>query len=88
MDEHNIGKVENRMGNNHKNCEVLALTTETQDKETVRVFRLLYDISLANNEVFDPLSLFNEETENWLKLVTFLAYKKIIGWKYRIITKS
>lgn len=58
-----IVQVEKTIGANHKNADMLVLTTQTCEPDTVRVFRLLYDLNVAANEVFDPLGMFHDAEE-------------------------
>ena len=47
--------------NNHKSSAVLTLTTETQDRDTIRLYRLLFEGCKEDGITFDPLGIFGEQ---------------------------
>ena len=50
------------MANNRK-VKALKLTTETDDKDTLRIFKMLFEKIAKNGGVFDPLNIFVEGRE-------------------------
>ena len=57
--EKKIAKFVEQQGASIRRVKALKLTTETDEKETIRVFRMLYELSANNGGVFDPLNIFN-----------------------------
>ena len=51
----------NKKTSNNRVAEALQLTTQTEDVETVRLFRLLYELSKKDRIMFDPLGLFGKD---------------------------
>jgi len=44
--------------NNHKSFEVLILTTETGDSETIKLYKMLFERCREDGKDFDPLNMF------------------------------
>ena len=51
----------NKKTSNNRVAEALQLTTQTEDVETVRLFRLLYELSKKDRIMVDPLGLFGKD---------------------------
>ena len=45
--------------NNHKSFEVLILTTETEDRDTIELYRMLFERCWEDGKDFDPLNMFD-----------------------------
>ena len=54
--------VDQQVANNRK-VKALKLTTETDDKDTLRIFKMLFEKIAKNDGVFDPLNIFVEGRE-------------------------
>ena len=62
MVEKKIAKaVEQQVGKRKVNA--LKLTTQTEDRDTLRIFRMLFEKITKNGGVFDPLNIFVEGRE-------------------------
>ena len=60
--KYHIGIIKNKKTANNKIAEALKVTTMTEDTNTIRLYRLLRNISLEKDHVeFDPLGLFGHE---------------------------
>ena len=46
---------------NGKEVDLLKLTTETGDADTIKLYQLLYFKIKATSKVFDPLKMFHDE---------------------------
>ena len=55
-----IAEMINKKTNNNKFAEALQLTTKTENTDTVRIFRILFDKNMEDGYKFDPLSLFSQ----------------------------
>ena len=54
--------VDQQVANNRK-VKALKLTTETDDKDTLRIFKMLFEKIAKNGGVFDRLNIFVEGRE-------------------------
>ena len=61
LEEAKIAMIVNQKSNNNKDFKALKLTTETDDKDTIRVFQILFDLNRKNGDIFDPLSMFGQD---------------------------
>ena len=61
--EKGLAKFVEQQGASNRKVKALKLTTETDDKDTVRVFRMLFELSANTGGVFDPLNIFLEGRE-------------------------
>lgn len=57
----NVAVLSKKKASNGLTAGVLTLTRKTDDKQTVRLFKMLYQKFRATNIVFDPLELFHED---------------------------
>ena len=56
----NLASLEKRKNkNNHKSFEVLILTTETEDSETIKLYKMLFERCREDGKDFDPLNMFD-----------------------------
>ena len=54
--------VDQQVANNRK-VKALKLTTETDDRDTIRIFKMLFEKITKDGGVFDPLNIFVERKE-------------------------
>ena len=60
--KYHIGIIKNKKTANNKIAEALRVTTTTEDPDTIRLYRLLRNISIEKDKInFDPLGLFGHE---------------------------
>ena len=52
--------VDQQVANNRK-VKALKLTTETNDKDTIRIFKMLFQKITKDGGIFDPLNIFVED---------------------------
>ena len=63
MVEKKIAKAVDQQVANSRKVKALKLTTETDDKDTIRIFKMLFQKISKDGGVFDPLNLFVEGME-------------------------
>jgi hypothetical protein len=55
-----IAELINKTTNNNKSAEALQLTTKTDNRDTVRVYKILHEKNKEAGEKFDPLKIFSQ----------------------------
>ena len=55
-----IAELINKKTNNNKSAEALQLTTKTDNRDTVRVYKILIERNKADGYKFDPLKIFSQ----------------------------
>lgn len=50
-------------GGNKREAETIVLARATADRNTMKVFKHLYNVLFAKNIMFDPLGMFTDEEE-------------------------
>ena len=55
-----IAELINKKTNNNKSAEALQLTTKTDNRDTVRVYKILYEKNKEAGQKFDPLKIFSQ----------------------------
>ena len=70
LEQTKIATIVIQKGTNNKTTKSLKLTFETNDKDTIRVFKVLYDLNIGRGctdyprDVFDPLKMFHIEEDH------------------------
>ena len=59
LQEFKIAQVVERQTGNKKQILALKLTYKAEDRDTIRMFKLMYDLSKKEGISFDPLELFS-----------------------------
>ena len=59
--KYKVGVLSTKKSPNGLKADMLTLTKTTDDRETVRLFKMLYQKFRAINTVFDPLDLFHNQ---------------------------
>ena len=61
LEEFKIGHVVERQTGNKKKVLALKLTFQVDDRESIRMFKLMFDKSENEGVIFDPLKMFGDE---------------------------
>ena len=59
LEQTKIATIVEQKATNNKTAKSLKLTFETDDEDTIRVFKVLYDLNIGRSDVFDPLKMFH-----------------------------
>ena len=59
LEEYNIAQVVEKQTGNKKMISALELTYQAEDRDTIRMFKLMFDISKKEGIIFDPLAMFS-----------------------------
>ena len=59
--EFKVASHKTKYNNNHKSSAMLTLTSETQDEDTIRLYKMLFERCKEDGNTFDPLGMFGEQ---------------------------
>ena len=58
--EFGIGQIVERVTGNNKKAKALKLTYKAENRDTLRVYQLMYEKSMKEGITFDPLGVFSQ----------------------------